>query len=85
MGDADLSVGELTRILQALGCSVEFTKTGYFKASRRLPDGQTVFWMQHCHKGPRDTFRKHVVRVARRSLRLLEKDGTTDKSFYSNR
>ncbi|MBI2932022.1 MAG: hypothetical protein HYY16_10265 [Planctomycetes bacterium] len=83
MTDRDLSVRELMRILKALGSTVAFSDTGYIKAWRTLPDGQLVAWQQHCHKGLKDIFRKHVVRDARRSLRFRETDGTSDHAFYS--
>jgi hypothetical protein len=83
MADTDLPVRRLIRILSALGAQVEFTRNGFIKAVRTLPDKFVVCWMQHCHRGIKDTIPRHTVRVARRTLRLLEADGTTDDRFYS--
>lgn len=42
MPDIDLPVRRLIRILQGLGADVEFTNTGFVKASRRLPGGRCL-------------------------------------------
>ena len=85
MADRDLPVKRLMRILRSFGSTVEFSANGYVKAWRSIPSGETLGWMQHCHRGIHDTISRQAVRIARRRLRLRAEDGTSDETFYSAR
>lgn len=83
MPDQDLPVRRLMRILSSYGVFVEFTKNNFIKARRSFPGGEVVYWMQHCHRGLRDTIPRLTAHAARRRLRLRQEDGIPDSEFYS--
>lgn len=79
MADRDLTVSDVMKLYAAHGCGYELTRKNFLKIWRG--QGATYrIWMQHLHKGIRDSLRRNKVHESRVRLGF---DAMNDDQFYA--
>ena len=79
MADRDLTVPEIMKLYAAHACGYELTRRNFLKIWRGQGASYRI-WMQHLHKGLRDTLRRNKVRESRVRLGF---DAMADEQFYA--